>query len=434
MFFTKRCLTSVIVFSYILLLISANTLIAQFNLSGELRPRTELRHGYKTLPAEGANAAFFTEQRTRLNLNYSKELYKVGFTVQDVRIWGSQSQMNKSDGLFSVHEAWGQVNFSETVSVKAGRQELVYDDQRILGNVGWTAQGRSHDVMLVKFTDEAWTLHTGFAFNQDLNPSEPAKLFDTYYSGVNNYKTLQYLWYHREFEPAELSFLVLNNGVQQPDSTMNFTKTIGLTGSYTFSDFQANGTTYYQTGTDPAGAEKSALLAAGSLSYSGFANTDLTVGADYLSGTQVDQEQNHSFNPLYGTHHKFYGFMDYFYVGNPHNQQAAAHNHNIGLVDIYLKSTVHAAKGTTVSAALHEFASPVSVLNPIDSTERLSSRLGTEIDFVFSHALSEEVKIQAGYSHMFGTSSLEAIKGGSSSQISNWIWLMLSFNPLFLSK
>lgn len=419
MFFTKRHLTSVIVSSCILLLVLfANTVFAQFNLSGELRPRTELRHGYKTLPAENANAAFFTEQRSRLNLNYSKELYEVGFTMQDVRIWGSQSQLNKSDGLFSVHEAWGQINFSETVSLRAGRQELVYEDQRILGSVGWTAQGRSHDAMLIKFADESWTLHTGFAFNQDMNPPEPAKLFDTYYSGVSNYKTLQYLWYNREFESIRLSFLALNNGVQQPDSTVNFTQTVGITGSYTFSDFKVNSTTYYQTGTDPAGAEKSALLVSGSLSYLGFENTGLTIGADYLSGTQADQGQNHSFNPLYGTHHKFYGFMDYFYVGNPHNQPAADHDNSIGLVDLYLKSTVQAAEGTTITAALHEFFSPVSVLDPVDSIDNLSTRLGTEIDLVFSHALSEEVKIQAGYSHMFGTASLESIKGGSSSQTS----------------
>jgi hypothetical protein len=415
------------------MLVFERTAFAECDLSGGLRRRTELRHGYKTLPDEGANAAFFTEQRSRLNINYSKELYEIGFNVQDIRIWGSQSQLNKSDGLFSVHEAWGQINLKETISLKAGRQELVYDDQRILGSVGWTAQGRSHDVMLLKFTDESWALHTGFAFNQDMNPPEPANLFGTYYSGVNNYKTLQYLWYHREFKSAGLSFLFLNNGVQQPDSTVNFTQTVGVTGSYIFSDFQVDGSTYYQNGTDPSGAEKSALLASGSLSYSGFKNISLTLGTDYLSGTQADQEQNHSFNPLYGTHHKFYGFMDYFYVGNPHYQQAADHNNNIGLVDLYLKSTVQASKETTVSVAFHEFISPVSILNPIDLTNRLSSRLGTEMDLVFSHALSEEVNIQAGYSHMFGTKSLEQVKGGSNNQISNWAWLMLSINPVFLS-
>jgi hypothetical protein len=59
--------------------------------------------------------------------------------------------------------------------------------------------------------------------------------------------------------------------------------------------------------------------------------------------------------------------------------------------------------------------------------------LGTEVDLVFSHALSEEVKIMVGYSHLFATPSMEALKGGSNGQVANWAWLMLSFNPVFLS-
>jgi hypothetical protein len=413
-------------------LLSVDTAFAQFELRGELRPRTEVRHGYKTLPVEGVNAAFFTEQRSRVNLGYGRDLYEIGFIVQDVRIWGSQDQLNKSDGLFSVHEAWGKINFNETVSLKAGRQELIYDDHRILGNVGWTAQGRSHDAMLFMIHEDAWALHLGLAFNQDMNTPAPARLFDTFYSGVNNYKTLQYLWYHREFNATKLSLLALNNGVQLPDSSVNFTQTIGITGSHLLSDFEIGGTAYYQTGTDPADNDLSAWLTSISISYAGLKNTGLTIGTDYLSGTGVDKVQNHSFNPLYGTHHKFYGFMDYFYVGNPHNQPAADHNISIGLVDLYLKSTVKPAAPLTFAAAIHEFYSPVSIISPADPTANLTSRLGTEIDLVFGYKLSEDLKIQAGYSHLFATSSMEIIKGGSKDQVTNWAWLMLSFNPVFV--
>ncbi|MFH5886059.1 alginate export family protein [Halalkalibaculum sp. DA3122] len=421
------------IFACLAFLLLADYALAQFTLSGELRPRTELRHGYKTLPAEGAEAAFFTEQRSRLNLDYSKELYEIGLSVQDVRIWGSTGQLNKTDGRFSVHQAWGQINFNKSLSLKAGRQELVYDDQRILGSVGWTAQGRSHDALLLKLDQEDWSLHGGFAFNQDNNPPEPAKLFDTYYSGVNNYKTLQYLWYHRELESTSFSILGLNNGVQLPDSTVNFTQTVGLTGTHTFSDFSVDATFYYQTGTDPANTDVSAMLASASLSYSGLNNMNLTLGADYLSGTQPDQADNHSFNPLYGTHHKFYGFMDYFYVGNPHNQPISSHNNSVGLVDLFVKSGFSLSEKSSLSAALHQFYSPVDIVDPNNLSSTLSSTLGTEIDLVFSHALSDEVSIGAGYSQLFGTNSLEAIKGGSSGPSSNWAWLMLSFNPVFIS-
>jgi len=43
---------------------------AQVSLTGEFRPRTELRDGYRILNTEQSEAAFFTSQRTRLNLLY----------------------------------------------------------------------------------------------------------------------------------------------------------------------------------------------------------------------------------------------------------------------------------------------------------------------------------------------------------------------------
>ena len=49
---------------------------AQFTLSGELRPRTELSHGYSELAAQNQDASLFTSQRTRLNLQYSTDKIK----------------------------------------------------------------------------------------------------------------------------------------------------------------------------------------------------------------------------------------------------------------------------------------------------------------------------------------------------------------------
>lgn len=428
----KKYVKALILLFFGCLFFSVTVCYAQFTVQGELRPRTELRRGYKTLPASGAEAAFFTEQRSRLILGYSKEAYDLGFSLQDVRIWGSQSQLNKSDGLFSVHEAWGKINFNESLSLKAGRQELVYDDHRILGNVGWTAQGRSHDALLFMATRESWALHTGFAFNQDMNTPESVKLFDTFYSGAGNYKTLQYLWF-RVFRLIDFSFLALNNGVQTPDSTINFTQTIGTRASFKPSDFMVDGSLYYQTGKDPAGLDVQAWLASLSTTYTGFDNFKLTIGGDYLSGSRANNDQNNSFNPLYGTHHKFYGFMDYFYVGNPHSQRVGSNSNATGLVDLFLKTSIRLSSVSSLLVFGHEFFSPVEILDPADPSRTLSSRLGTEIDLVFGHSLTDEVTIQAGYSQMFATSSLEALKGGSKGQLANWAWLMLSFNPVFFT-
>ena len=64
-------------------------------------------------------------------------------------------------------------------------------------------------------------------------------------------------------------------------------------------------------------------------------NKKFTVGAgsDYLTGIDMGSTSSKltAFNPLYGTHHKFYGFMDYFFVASAHN--------NTGLWDSYLNAS-----------------------------------------------------------------------------------------------
>ena len=71
--------------------------------------------------------------------------------VVNVRTWRNQpQQIANQDFATSVHQAWAEMNFSPEISLKVGRQELAYDDQRIFGNAGWAQQARSHDVALYK--------------------------------------------------------------------------------------------------------------------------------------------------------------------------------------------------------------------------------------------------------------------------------------------
>jgi hypothetical protein len=41
----------------------------------------------------------------------------------------------------------------------------------------------------------------------------------------------------------------------------------------------------------------------------------LTPGYDVLSGNDAHYTEDEKFDPLYGTPHKHWGYMDYFYVG-----------------------------------------------------------------------------------------------------------------------
>jgi len=82
----------------ILLLIGVftSTIHAQFSLDAELRTRGEANNGYRTLPTENSQTAFFISQRTRLNLSFKKEKFSTYISLQDVRLWGQEDFVNKT--------------------------------------------------------------------------------------------------------------------------------------------------------------------------------------------------------------------------------------------------------------------------------------------------------------------------------------------------
>jgi len=60
----------------------------QFDLSAEIRPRFENRHGYKTLLDNNINGTNFISQRSRINFDFKQDRYKFKVTLQNIRVWG----------------------------------------------------------------------------------------------------------------------------------------------------------------------------------------------------------------------------------------------------------------------------------------------------------------------------------------------------------
>ncbi len=406
---------------------------AQFSLSGELRPRAEYRHGFKSPATEKMGAAAFISQRTRLNLNYKKDNLKVGISLQDVRVWGDVPQLNLSDNSFSLHEAWGEYYFTPNFSFKAGRMELVYDDSRMLGNVDWAQQGRSHDIGLLKFEDEKWKLHIGFAFNQN------KELFDNkIYTVPGNYKSMQLVWLNRKWEDLKISFLFLNNGKQNTELNnvitsykIRFSQTIGLTGTYKVRNLSLNGSVYKQVGKEQPVINIDAMMLALNAQLVLKEHFSITPVFEYLSGTsQIDAANpnfntTHSFNPFYGTNHKFNGNMDYYFVGN--------HINSVGLQDIFLKTGYNKNK---ISAGIdfHLFSAAADIMDPVNPTKVMARNLGQELDFYAGFKFTPEVTLNLGYSQYFASESTIALKGGNKNETSNWAWASISFKPEFLNS
>jgi hypothetical protein len=422
--------------SAILLAAAPAACFGQFNLNGEIRPRTEYRHGYQSLIDSGQSGSVFTSQRTRLNFNYSGDNLNLRVSVQDVRIWGSQTQSNSTDGYTSIHEAWGEYHFTPHFSVRAGRQELVYDDERLLGSASWNQQSRSHDLMLLKYADTAlkFTAHFGVAYNQNPTVGNTGSA----YTVGGSYKEMQFLWLNKKFGDLNASLLVLNNGAQSPVSvnSTRFFQTIGTHLDYKKGKLFASLRGYYQTGVDAALKDMQAYMLGADLAYSVIEKFTIGAGVEMMSGqsqtdtTSAYQKVDHVFNTLYGTGHKFNGYMDYFYAGNGHG--------NVGLQDIYLKLKYKTGK-CWAGADVHFFMTGADVLDLTELGESgkymaLDPGLGTEVDLTAACNFSKTFSLQAGYSQFMATKTLEAVKGGKYDLAQNWAYLMLTFKPDFLNK
>lgn len=403
---------------------------AQLEIGAQIKPRGEFRNGFKTLTQKDRDPVFFVEQRSRLWVSFNKEKYKIHINVQDVRLWGSTGQIYKGDNnLFNVYEAWGEYRFTPKFSAKIGRMALSYDNERFFGALDWAMQGRSHDALVLKYQnkDMGLKVDVGGAFNQ--TGFEPGLLEKNLYT-LPNYKNMQFVWANKKFdENLNISALINNDGRQvRSDTSVAYRQTFGLIPTYKAGKLKFGAEFYYQTGKNAAKVDVNAMLASLQVTY----KTDLTpitLGADYVSGTKIDETgKDNAFVPLFGTNHKFYGFMDYFYVGNTHGQAGRT----TGLLDYYLKTKFKLTEKSKLAVHGHLFSSPVE-LRKTDGS-KANSMLGTEIDLVYSIQLHKEVSLMVGYSHMLATESMELIKNrpDGRNELNNWAFIQFNFSPTLL--
>lgn len=424
---------------------------AQVTLSGQVRTRTEVRDGQGAPLSIGAPPAFFTSQRTRLSVGYNADRLKLGITAQDVRLWGQDvSTINRTttadlNGLL-LHEAWAELGLTDTViknktlSLKIGRQELLYDDQRLLGNLDWLQQGRRHDAALMKFESIQWTLHMAAAFSQNkegasgtLYNNTPPGAYAATTNGGSMYKSLAFLYAARKLEKGHASFLFLSDAfsgyhsdpvtsAKVYDSTLWRRATTGFYFTNSFNRVLLTASAYYQFGHTAAGQPLQAELVSLAAHYAFSKMLSSGAGVDYYSGGTSGTTSN-AFDPLYGTPHKFAGLMDYFYAVNAFGKN--------GLVDYSLKSRYRPTDRLVVTADFHQFNSAAGV------TGFTTKNLGQEIDLVGTYALTKQIGFEGGYARYFTTPLLTAaaVKNIPNAKPSaNWAYLMISVKPEFLFK
>lgn len=193
--------------------------------------------------------------------------------------------------------------------------------------------------------------------------------------------------------------------------------------------FTLNAGFYYQGGKDKEGLSLAGFTSTLSLTY--IKNKfSYTAGWDYVSGNDAlsSSTTNHRFDPLYGTPHKFWGLMDYFYAGT--GSPAG------GLNNPFVKIKYTSSNKRFSSALDYHYFSLAKNQKDV-SGNAISKYLGSEFDFVNSYALNKVTTVELGISYMAASKSMEyakAITPGSSKLNASWVYLQINIKPEFFVK
>lgn len=397
-----------------------------FKISGQYRVRPEYRNGYRTLSYDTASGESFIGQRTRLIIDYKKNKIAFYTSLQDSRTWGDEEQRKDIGGL-QLNEAWLELALPQGFSLKMGRQELAYDDHRILGNLDWANLTISHDALVIKYANKKkdFNWHIGGAYNQVGEP-----LFGTKYP-LKNYKHFVFSWLRKDLIKmhSTLGAIAVMNGMTPTDTfqkVANTSYTIGPLYNFSNKGWKATVGAYYQAGKTDNNLSINAYMVNGYVEYR---KNKLFggIGTDLLSGNsdKTPATESNNFSTLYATNHKFYGYMDYFLTIPTDAKQR-------GLMDMYVRIGVAPKKEFCFTMDVHSF----SLANPNNiAKKKVSQELGQEIDLLFDYKPTPVVSLQAGYCMMFATKNMELIKGGDANNYNGWAYVMLKVSPtLFIHE
>ncbi len=379
---------------------AGNTL--KVTVGGQYRPRVEVDGKLLAKVSEDYKAT----HRARLKVSLQKGDWLLQIDPQHVLVWGSAPTTRElGTGTLDFHQAYAQGALSEEWRIRVGRQEIVFDDSRLLGNIDWLQQGQSFDGGRVMFARDAWSwdlagaiIHEGGVRNESLYATRGA-----WADGGLSVAGLSYLQYARRRANGEDDFWKATPGARVVWSDADLGLSADLSG---YGQFGASNI----AGTD---MDYQAWMAAARLAWGNESAGRIEAGADLLSGDDdLTDTTAKVFDTLFATNHKWYGWMDYF-VNIP------VHTRGLGLTDILVAYTVPTFGSVTPKLVGHWF------LTAQDSAAG-NRDLGAEVDAQVVVAIAEGVKLVGGYSlFLAGDAMVDIGRAAKSGEDGHWGWAQL---------
>jgi hypothetical protein len=392
------------------------SLAKQITLGGQIRTRAEYRDPTSyanTLAATRSDDLFLT--RIRLNFKFSvTDDIDVFVQPQDQRMWGQEPSVLYDDKNFDLHQGFVELRnlLSEPLSIKAGRMELSYGDQRLVSPLDWSNIARSWDGAKIRYAPKDWWIEGFYTVIRDPLAPVPAgaapplsnaplvangaghdqDFMGVYFSyvGIADHEFDAYAFF-REFQDDSF---VGENGVAGDIVD----RTIGARFKGKHIGFDYTGEVMSQTGHYSQDYTRAYAFAA-TLGYTVDMDWKPRIGVeyDYASGDRHPADgKRGTFDPLYPFGHYYQGFADTFAFRNGHDMVVFLKVAPTDTLSIHLD--VHQFILVDNHDAWYNFAGnairPKAAGNP-------DRKVGWETDLHARLAVGKNVKFWGGWSHFF---------------------------------
>ncbi len=398
-----------------------------WKIAGQIQLRSELDgrdFSNKTYPLT------FTTMRSRASVEKSiSDKFNFIFQVQDSRIWGQTGNPSGYTDNIDLHQAYIVLKnlFDVPFQLQAGRFEVKYGTERFFGPSNWSLIGRTFDGARLSFGTET-KIDLFVLTNADTSAtvkevvSKNAVPSAYRYPSVSDHGFNTYgAWITGSLNPENnydlFGYYELNRNKTNREDFDLSRITVGANHLGKFGNIYTIIEAAYQFGT-LVGMDISAYL------VSAQANLDIDEfklggGADLVSGTELSEtSKNYSFVTAYGTNHKFFGYMDYFF-------KSQASIRGIGLNDFYFLSE-YAPKESKWFASLdvHHLMSNQKGTNGYNV-------FGQELDLTVKYSFLKGVNLSWGGSIFLPGDLLKTyfkVGRAERSDPAFWSYLMASIN------
>ncbi len=444
---------------------------AAWDIGAQVRLRYEVKDNYGIV---GNGAASMDFRKDGADVDNAYLLYRIkpriGYTAE---WWNAMVEARHSDqsgderrptqtskhgspeeDQLDLHQAYVTVgNHKEfPLSLKVGRQELSYGDERLIGSFAWNNLQRTFEGAKARWQN-SW-------FAADFFGTRLVVPRDNVLNTVNDYDYFSGAYATTKKIPhqtSEFYFLARNAGADSPKAfASQGTVLVPLAGPRDIYTIGARGKStpgdlgkwdYYYEGAYQFGhfndsatsksLEHSAYAGMAGAGYTfsdSFGTPRLGIEYNYGSGDSNPNDNKHeTFENLFPTNHKFYGFMDMASWQNLSNLRflssikplprltLLAEGHLFWLADTHdnFYNVAGARRGGVASTGGKGYG--------INSG--YSDSLGSEIDLIATYVISPQATVEAGFGHFFAgeyiKQSLENIGG---SDDANFFYLQLTVN------